>query len=179
MTGFPQRSKGVGGHQKTKGSSDEWITPQWVIDALGDFDLDPCSAVGQPWPTADRSFTIEENGLMQTWTGRVWMNPPYDRFQISSWFDRLVGHGCGTALVFARTETDWFQRFVFQESSALLFVRKRIRFCSVDGTPGRYTGGAPSVLIAYGHDDAELLRDCGIDGAFIDLRGRPTGDKTA
>ena len=30
----------------------EWLTPPYVLDALGEFDLDPCSPVVRPWDTA-------------------------------------------------------------------------------------------------------------------------------
>ena len=35
-----------------KGRSEVWITPPWILRALGPFDLDPCAADQQPWPTA-------------------------------------------------------------------------------------------------------------------------------
>jgi len=34
----------------------------------------------------------------------------------------------------------------------------------VDGTKPKYSGGAPSVLIAYGEQNADALRKCGLDG---------------
>lgn len=29
--------------EKSKNSTDEWHTPKEIIDALGEFDLDPCA----------------------------------------------------------------------------------------------------------------------------------------
>lgn len=38
--------------EKSKNSTDEWYTPKEIIDALGEFDLDPCAPMrrygGQP-----------------------------------------------------------------------------------------------------------------------------------
>lgn len=35
-----------------------WLTPKWIIDVLGAFDLDPCCPDGEmPWRTADRMVT--------------------------------------------------------------------------------------------------------------------------
>lgn len=38
--------------EKSKNSTDEWYTPKEIIDALGEFDLDPCAPCvrygGQP-----------------------------------------------------------------------------------------------------------------------------------
>lgn len=38
------------------GKTNDWITPKWLIDALGPFDLDPCASTRQPWPCAKRSY---------------------------------------------------------------------------------------------------------------------------
>ncbi len=63
-----RKSRGVGGHQRPhKGFSDEWLTPPKIVEALGPFDLDPCSPVNRPWPTAGRHLTIEDDGLAQDW----------------------------------------------------------------------------------------------------------------
>jgi hypothetical protein len=51
-----------------------------LINALGDFDLDPCAQVARPWDTAKQHFTIEDNGLLKPWDSRVWLNPHY-RYQ--------------------------------------------------------------------------------------------------
>lgn len=34
-----------------------WLTPKYIIDELGPFDLDPCAADSMPWPTAKRMVT--------------------------------------------------------------------------------------------------------------------------
>lgn len=31
--------------EKSANSTDEWYTPKEIIDALGEFDLDPCASV--------------------------------------------------------------------------------------------------------------------------------------
>lgn len=164
---------GIGSHTRpNRGDTDDWITPQWILDALGgwqDFELDPCAAIEQPWPTAKTMWTIRYNGLVHKWRGRVWLNPPYGR-QAAVWLQRLLAHGTGTALVFARTETAMFHDLVCPHASALLFLRGRIRFCRPDGSPGRWTGGGPSVLVAYGAYDAKRLRAAHLEGAFVPLK---------
>ena len=47
-------------HTRTKQTTNDWITPRWLIEALGQFDLDPCACIPQPWPCAARQFTIDE-----------------------------------------------------------------------------------------------------------------------
>lgn len=107
----------------------------------------------------------------------MWLNPPYGQ-QAAQWLARLADHGRGIALIFARTETAMFFEHVWEKATALLFLKGRLHFHYVDGTRAAANGGAPSVLIAYGADDAEILKQCGIAGAFVPLDAqRPTGHK--
>lgn len=145
-------NKGIGGHvPATPGErSDDWITPPRILDALGPFDLDPAASSSQPWATAARMISPPDDGrLASLWTGRVWLNPPYS--DVEPWLERLADHGNGIALVFARTETKWFQRVVFGRASAVLFVAGRITFYHPDGSSPVTTAGGPSVLVAYDH----------------------------
>ena len=152
-------------HDKTIGA-EAWLTPPWIIEALGPFDLDPCAAPEpRPWPTAARHFTEKEDGLALPWEGRVWLNPPYGQ-KTGLWLARLAKHGRGTALVFARTDTAWFHE-IAREASALLFIRGRLRFHLPDGATAKSSAGAPSLLIAFGEDDAERLFKSEIEGLFI------------
>lgn len=151
--------------------TDTWLTPPHVLQALGgapSFDLDPCAAEDQPWKTAQQHYTWRENGLHMPWFGRVWLNPPYSR--IAPWMGRMATHGRGVALVFAKTDTQAFSEAVFDAATALFFIRGRLRFCLPCGAPSRHTADAPSVLIAYGQDDAAMLAELSIEGSFVPLR---------
>lgn len=163
--------KGIGGHQSQAAITETWLTPPEVLDALGPFDLDPCAAPEpRPWGTALHHYTFpHQDGLLLPWHGRVWMNPPYGK-AMGTWMSRLAGHGRGTALIFARTETEAFFRWVWEEADAVMFLRGRLHFHRPDGTRAKLNGGAPSVLVAYGKDDAERLFDSGLDGAFVGLK---------
>ena len=79
----------MGGHQSAAMLKDEWLTPPAIIQALGEFDLDPCapSDARRPWDTAQRHFCVEQNGLAQEWNGRVWLNPPYG-LEAARWLER-------------------------------------------------------------------------------------------
>ena len=160
------RGLGMGGHHEpNRGQKDEWLTPPWILEKLGPFDLDPCAPVNRPWDTAKHHYTIEDDGLSQPWSGRVWCNPPYGP-DFPMWLNHLADHGRGTALIFARTETTGFFEAVWQRCTALLFLKGRLFFHHVDGTRAAHNSGAPSVLVAYGEDDARVLSRCGIEGAF-------------
>lgn len=153
-----------------KEQKDEWLTPPAIIEALGHFDLDPCSPIGRPWDTADRHFTIEDDGLNQEWVGRVFCNPPYGT-QTKYWLNKCAEHGNGIALVFARTETKMFFESIWPKADAVFFIKGRLSFHSVDGKKGG-TAGAPSVLIAYGKDNADVLKKITLKGCFVDLSNK-------
>lgn len=156
------RQLGIGGHQAAKGRSSVWLTPPDIVEALGPFDLDPCAAPDpRPWPTALEHYSSD--GLTLPWKGRVWLNPPYGN-DLVDWLAMMSRHGRGTALVFARTETEAFHKYVWAHATALLFLRGRLNFYHPDGRRSGYNAGAPSVLIAYGEDDARILSN---------YRGRP------
>lgn len=158
----------MGGHQSAVAASEVWLTPPDILAALGQFDLDPCAAPDpRPWPTAANHYAQpRQDGLVLPWYGRVWLNPPYGR-AMTPWLKKLAQHAKGTALIFARTETDAFFNYVWDEADALMFLRGRLHFHLPDGTRAKMNGGAPSVLIAYGAEDAERLIESNLDGHIV------------
>ncbi len=155
-------------HTRRKGqTTDSWITPKWLIDRLGPFDLDPCAASPQPWPTAERMITEDQDGLLEQWRGLVWLNPPYGK-NLGVWLNRLALHGNGIALTFARTDTRAFQDNVWPFAWSLLFLRGRLTFFTPlgDSSPVGHNSGGPSVLIAYGEEAFQRLKKCGDLGAL-------------
>jgi hypothetical protein len=147
-----------------------WLTPPEIIKALGPFTLDPCASADRPWDTAYEHYSLpEQDGLALPWFNRVWLNPPYGP-HTSAWLEKMAEHHCGTALVFARTETRMFRRFVWPSATALLFLSYRPHFHHADGTRAKGNCGGPMVLIAYGKDDAAHLARSNLPGAFIVLR---------
>jgi hypothetical protein len=169
-----KKRRTLGSHQSARMISDTWLTPPHVIAALGgarSFDLDPASPITRPWPTAKRHYTIIDDGLAQPWRGRTWLNPPFGPpKQIAPWLKRMAAHNHGTLLIAARTETIAFFDFVWNRATALLFLRGRLYFHDAAGVRAKANCGAPIVLAAYGKRDAGILRNCGLDGQFIQLR---------
>jgi len=160
---------GIGSHQSARMKNDEWLTPKSIIEKLGSFDLDPCSPINRPWDTAKKHYTKDDNGLVQTWFGRVWLNPPYGK-ESAKWLDKLVECGNGIALIFARTETEMFFKYVWEKAYSVLFIKGRLSFHYVDGTKAKANSGAPSVLIAYGKNNDRILRRSGVKGKYINLK---------
>jgi hypothetical protein len=137
---------------------DEWLTPPELLAELGPFDLDPCSPGDRrPWDTAKEHWSLADgDSLLREWYGRVWMNPPYGK-EAARWMQKLADHGNGIALIFARTETAMFFDHIWGKADAVLFIRGRISFYHVDGRKADNNGGAPSCLVAYGEDNANVL----------------------
>lgn len=155
---------GIGGHTlPVKGATDSWITPKWIIDVLGPFDLDPCASDPQPWACAKRSLTIREDGLSRAWGGRVWLNPPYSR--AGEFLGRMRESGLsGVALLFARTETRSFVENVWGCATGIVFFHGRLHFCKPDGSRAVGNAGGPSCLVSYGIADGHRLHRAVDDG---------------
>ena len=132
-------------HVAHNSGENEWYTPAAIIEAarkaMGGIDLDPASsAKAQETVQAGTYFTIEDNGLAQEWTGRVWMNPPYSKELIGLFVEKLVqskGVMQACVLVNNATETRWGQSLI-RESDAVCFLSSRVRFLTPKGL-----GGAP------------------------------------
>lgn len=159
----------MGSHQSHAMLKDEWLTPPSIIKALGTFDLDPCSPINRPWDTALNHFTVEDNGLLQPWSGRVWCNPPYG-LEAAEWLKRCSLHKNCIALIFARTETEMFFKYVWNEAHSVLFLQGRLFFHHVTGERAKSNAGAPSVLVSYNEENSLAMCYSGISGKFIKLQ---------
>src|SRR5262249_35831144 len=139
----------LGSHQCCTGKSQSHITPHWIIDALGPFDLDPAAAGPRPWPCAHTSWTT--HGLDREWPREcfVFLHPPFDRYEVGRWIAKLAEHGNGIALLHARTEAGWFEP-IWKHAAAILFMADRIHFHRPDGTRQPANSGAPPILAAFG-----------------------------
>jgi len=156
------------GGEQSVGQTEVWLTPPYILDALGEFDLDPCSPLDRPWDTAKKHYTVEDDGLASPWFGRVWLNPPYGR-AMTPWLEKMANHdGGGVSLIFARTETRNFQTLVFPFADSIFFIRGRLAFHRPDGSVAA-SAQAPSVLIAYSEDDTQSLLNSGLDGYLVRL----------
>jgi hypothetical protein len=151
---------------RTESTRDDWQTPLYIVSCLGKFDLDPAANVLNPTRLAMEGYTV--NGLTKPWTGRIWLNPPYGA-ECRNWLQRLASHGNGIALIPPRVGSKWFHRAVFKTCDAILFLEGRIAF--LDGGMNPVVGNnADSILIAFGDENVEALRSCGLAGEFWDKR---------
>ena len=134
-------------------TSDEWATPQAVIDRLveefGRFDLDPCAR--DHTAKAETYFTVDDDGLSRPWFGRVFVNPPYSKPR--PWCEKAnqeTKRGNVDLVVMllpAATDTRWFHESVLPDAE-IRFVRGRVRFVGWEGTPIP-APKSPSLLAIY------------------------------
>lgn len=149
-------------HESTADSvSVEWYTPPQIFQGLGmEFDLDPCAAPYYDHVPARNKYVLPIDGLAENWHGTVWLNPPYGK-QTALWIDKLIEHNDGIALVFARTDTKWFQK-AMETASVVCFISSRVKFINgktgnADGTPG-----AGSALIGWGDKSRTAIMKSGL-----------------
>lgn len=168
----------IGSHQQTVGKSQVHLTPRWILDRLGVFDLDPCAATVRPWDIAARNLTEADDGLAADWRDdEAFVNPPFDRYQVGRWVEKLAAHRNGVLLLHARTETAWFAP-VWEHADLILFLGQRVTFCKPDGLPCTVTNartgkvstansGAPVVLAAFGPKSVARLYASKLPGAYV------------
>jgi len=148
-------------------TTDTWLTPRWILDRLGMFDLDPCAAPSpRPWNTASKHYDIThgKDGLKLPWTGRVWLNPPYSN--ANPWAEKMAAHGRGIMCLAVRAETRRWMDCVWGAASAVLLLAPRTTFMTPDGL-GTYGNVNQTALAAYGTSDANILKACGLNGVLI------------
>lgn len=156
-------------HESARNESMEWYTPAWVFERLClEFDLDPCHPKRLlSWVPAATAYTKDDDGLIQPWFGRVWLNPPYGP-ETTKWLAKMHEHRNGIALVFARTDTKWFHDYV-AKADAICLMEGRVRFVDAKGKPGG-SPGAGSMLVAWGDDCVEAVERGGFG---LVVRPRP------
>jgi len=161
-------------------STAEYGTPSYLfkmLHSIYNFTLDPCSSNSNY--KCDKHYTVKENGLAQPWDGEiVFMNPPFSRKEkmlIDPWVQVAamaaeIHNATVIGLLPARTDTGWFQDFVFDFARELFFIRGRLKF-ELEGA--KYSATFPSVLAAWGSTDIigqlELVSDYGIKGMYVPL----------
>jgi hypothetical protein len=156
----------LGSHQTSIGKSQVHITPKWIIDRLGPFDLDPAAATVRPWNCAVTNITEAQNGLSVLWRGLVYLNPPFCRYEVGAWIQKLADHGNGITLLHARTEAAWFEP-IWQSADAILFMGDRLKFCRPDGSEQPANSGAPPILAAFGATAVARIKKSKIAGALV------------
>ena len=116
----------------------EWYTPKEYIYAvkavLGEIDLDPASSeIANQTVLAKKIYTENDNGLDKTWTGKVFMNPPFKSELIKQFVPKLINHYLqndiseAILLTDSCTETAWYQD-ALKTASAYCHPKGRLKF---------------------------------------------------
>lgn len=132
----------------------DWCTPQDFFNKLNEefnFTLDV--AATDKTAKCQNYFTPETNGLSSTWDisdGAVFCNPPYGR-EIGKWVKKAYEESLSgitiVLLIPARTDTSYFHDYIYGKSE-IRFIRGRLKFTDVDGTPSD-PAPFPSMLVIY------------------------------
>lgn len=160
--------------------NNEWYTPPQYIEAarrvMGEIDLDPASSVrANETIRAAKYFDIDDNGITQPWSGRVWMNPPYASDLIGAFCGKLLLHVQAgdvieaIVLVNNATETEWFNALV-ECASAVVFHKARIRYINPNGGSSAPLQG--QAFIYCGDNPDKFLDEFGVFGwgAYVSVR---------
>jgi ParB family chromosome partitioning protein len=157
----------------TSSNSNEWYTPARYVDAaravMGGIDLDPASCVqANEIVQAHTFYTIEDDGLEQSWYGHVWLNPPYGGLA-GLFVERLIqDYELGLveeAIVLVNahaTDTAWFQPLF---DYPLCFTDHRIDFTPSGHQKTRSTNG--SVFVYLGTKSHAFLEHFEVFGAVL------------
>lgn len=148
-----------------KDQKEDWITPKYIVDELGEFDLDPCASHYNKNKYAEKEYFIEDDGLKQDWSGRVWCNSPYGR-KTEPFVKKLAKHGNGIALIFARVDTKLWHDTIFRLADAIFIFKGRLKFIDMEGNEGD-CAGAGSALIAFEKENVKALSNTSFKGHFI------------
>lgn len=140
------------------GETDEWYTPKYIFDALGEtFDLDVACPHEGPRHVPTRDW-FSSDALSREWRGFVWMNPPFEHQKGKRlWLSKFFAHGDGIALLPDRTSAPWFQEYG-PRADALLWVSPKIKFERPDGTRGEWPGTGTTLFGVGERAVAALVR---------------------
>lgn len=157
-----------------RGKSDNWYTPKFVFEALGcEFDVDVAGKASVPHSCVPTGATIETASLLTSWSGFVWMNPPFGgRNGVMPWAGKFFAHSNGIALTPDRTSAPWF-RYCWEHADLVLFTPK-IQFLREDGTPGTQPSNGTALWASGPQGCAALNRAAraGLGVIGMPLRGR-------
>lgn len=192
------KGRAMGSHQSARAGTHTWLTPLPLVRALGPFGLDPCAVPGHQTADRLICLP-EDGLAADWGDDRVWLNPPYGnhlmrwlrrlahhgrgtafifaRTETAAFFDGVWGAATAMLFMEGRAHFHWaFPGGVTGDPTGCRHVLavmnpanpKSGMACQVCGM-AQANSGAPSVLVAYGMGDADVLAACSIPGAFVPL----------
>lgn len=137
--------------------NDDLRTPEYIINALGKIDLDPCSGM-QTTIGSVSNWSIErgEDGLNKKWFGFVYCNPPFSEKE--QWIEKMIEHGNGILMLPERGSAPWFGKLA-EKAGSYFIMGKKINF---DG--GSSSNNLGSALFLFGSEAIERIKNSGLPG---------------
>lgn len=128
-------------HDGTPAPNDSWITPQWILDLVGDC-FDPC-----PFnPNFDADD--DADGLRMEWGSRTFVNPPYSNVKV--WvLKALREHEAGKTVIMLLkhdSSTKWYQ-MLHTAGAYFLPIQGRVNFRNSHDSSLKMRASFPSVLV--------------------------------
>lgn len=137
----------------------DWGTPQADFDDWDleyDFTLDPCCTLDSCKCPDGIFHDLDQDGLKEPWSGRVFMNPPYNQQKL--WIPKAVAEAESAGVEFvvgllpARTDTQLFHKYIWDKKQGVF--RPGVK---VDFLEGRLAFGSDQYWAAFW--DQEFITD--------------------
>ena len=141
---------------------DTWCTPRWIAEAVGEWDLDPCSNSRSHIRAAQSCNLMRgEDGLAFAADvgpgARVWINPPYSAGQVIRWI-RAYRHTRFCFLVRLDPSTEWFAELYAASSLILVPAGRRVDFDPPPGVKASINPFPHAMFYASREDATEQIR---------------------
>ena len=148
--------------------SNEFFTPQWLLDWLPPIALDPCHCEFSNVQAA-HGFDIRrgDDGLRADWArwthklveSIVWVNPPYS--DCAAWMAKCAAESLRcqipiVALIPAKPGEVYWHESIWGVAASVGFLRGRVPFDTVAGR-GKEAGTFGSALVVYGPNAAAVV----------------------
>jgi len=122
------------GSRNNSGAFQEYRTPGYLFDGLNfEFGFTLDAAASDDNALCPKYFTRNQDGLLQDWSkDRVFVNPPYSRWQLFRWVEKADAEaGLGALVVMlvpASVETVWFHQHCWDAAVSRPYPGVEVRF---------------------------------------------------
>ena len=141
--------------------NDTLRTPQYIIDAIGDIDLDPCAGEFTKIGRVNWWDGRSEDGLKEKWAGFVYCNPPFSEKDL--WIKKMIKHNNGILLLPERGSAPWFG-MVAEAAGKYFVMGKKINF---EG--GSSSNNVGSVLFLFGNEAKRRIDESSLPGHMVNV----------
>ena len=161
--------------RKQQQTNEEWYTSSYIVEkvreVLGDIDLDPASnPVANEVVKARRIYTKDDDGLVQDWHGKVFLNPPFGSETMSRFVEKLISEYQSGNVPEAIMLTDslslpnWFSKAI--AACNAMFIDKD-RFFYWDASRNTQRGWSKGCLFYFGSNRQAFNQTFKADGVIL------------